>query len=133
MYKQWSSFPDVQQIVHTELVTREDGPAQKNHIQIDIILGTFLVNGMPITSLPDEIANHRSFRRIFGATCFEVQPTCSGSFCTVFKYNDCTYYFKIEMKQLIVTEVRADGDVFEMIPGEKFGDDVSNFIINKNI
>lgn len=123
IFKQWKSFPKVRQVVHTELMTTDESD-QTNHIQFDIILGTFLVNGMPISSLPEDISNHPSFQRIFGSTFFEVQPTENGRFCTRYKYNDCSYYFKIEKEQLIVHEVRANGDVFEMIPHAIFEDDI---------
>lgn len=130
IFKQWSSFPNVQQVVHTELVTIDEGE-QNDHIQIDVILGTFLVNGMPISSLPDVIVNDNSFKRMFGSTYFEVQPIESGRFCTLYKYNDCNYYFAIEMEQLIVREVRANGDVYEMIPHEMFGKDIP-FILQQD-
>lgn len=131
-FAQWTSIPKVPQVVHTELMMREESAqTQTNHIQFDIILGTFLVNDMPISGLSDVILNHDSFKRIFGSTCFEVQPIRNGTFCTRNKYNDCSYYFKKETEQLIVKEIRSNGDEFEMIPYKVFGDDIP-YILQHN-
>ncbi|XP_037034763.1 uncharacterized protein LOC119073424 [Bradysia coprophila] len=130
VFTKWSSFPEVQQVVHTELVNREEG-VQTNYVQIDIIAGTFLVNGMPISNLPDSIVNNDSFKRTFGSTCFEVQPNHSGIFCTRYKYNDCSYHFKLEKDEVIVKEVRTDGDVYELIPINKFGKDIPYVLQHK--
>lgn len=122
-FKKWKSFLNVPQVVHTEVITREDS-TQNNGIQIDVILGTFLVNGLPISSLPEVIKNHNLFIRTFGSTILEVQPTKDGTFCTRLKYNDCTYSFKMEWGQLIIKEVRPNGDILELIPNEAFGEDI---------
>lgn len=130
IFKQWKSFPKSQQVVYTELVARgtKADTVETNHIEIDVILGTFLVNGMPVSGLSEAITRHPLFKRVFGSTIFEVQPTQNGTFCTRFQYNDCNYSFKMDTKQLIVKEIRSNGETYELIPNEEFDVDIPSIL-----
>lgn len=43
-------------------------------LQINVIDGTFLVDGLPCKNLPRSILSHDVFQRLFGQSTFMVQP-----------------------------------------------------------
>lgn len=104
--------------------TIEGGAQQK--VSIDIISGSFLVNGLPLARLPSYILDSESYRWFFGSLAFEVQPDSQNSFSTVKKYNNCIYTFKKENDEVIITERNdSNGAERELIHYSKFKGDFS--------
>jgi hypothetical protein len=52
-------------------------------IEVDIVGGSFLVNGSPCSRLPRIISAHRLYRRLFDNATFVVQPLADGGYGTV--------------------------------------------------
>lgn len=125
-FDEWKSFERVQQVIYVK-VTALDG--LDHYIEIDVILGKFLVDGLPISGLPDEITSHKLFQRLFGPTRnFEVQPTENRTFCTKFMYNSCHFFFQMLNSNLIIKEQQSDGKLFELIPHSSLSKEVPNIL-----
>lgn len=73
-------------------------------VTIDIITGSFLVDGLPLSRLPSEIIHSPTYRWFFGDVVFEVQPDAQRNFATVHKFNECSYEFKMIDGRIIITE-----------------------------
>lgn len=102
-----------------ELLTVDTIARQK--VTIDIITGTFLVNGLPLSRLPAYILDSDVYRWCFGNAAFEVQPDSHNSFSTIKRYNDCIYTFKKINEQTTITERNMiSGVERELIHHSKF-------------
>lgn len=99
-------------------------------VTIDIITGSFLVDGLPLSRLPSEIMNSGIYRWFFGNVVFEVQPDAQGSFCTAQKYNKCSYEFKVKNGNIIITEKNADNVEKELIDKSIFEDEFPHLLVN---
>lgn len=73
--------------------TTFSGSAGKNTLQVDIIGGSFLVNGAPIGRLPSSITTHEDYVRLFGNATFEVQPALGGGWRTVQGSDVASFFF----------------------------------------
>lgn len=90
-------FPQILDVVATI-----DGIEQT--VTIDIITGTFLVDSLPLSRLPNEVIHSESYRWFFEDVVFEVQPDAQHNFSTKNKYNNCTYEFKMIGDEIIIIE-----------------------------
>ncbi|CAD7966336.1 unnamed protein product, partial [Amoebophrya sp. A25] len=70
--------------------TLEKANGQRQLLQMDVVGGTFLVDGAPCGRLPDEIVNHPDYTRIFQRSIFSVHPVGSGLYKTSAKLNGAT-------------------------------------------
>lgn len=107
--------------IFTELLTVDtivDG-VQKT-VTIDIITGSFLVNGLPLSRLPSCILESDVYQRLFGDIAFEVQPDNQHSFSTIKKYSECIYEFKKVNQNIIIVERNSSGSERELIHPNKF-------------
>lgn len=84
-------------------------------VTIDIITGSFLVNGLPLSRLPNYILESEVYQWFFGDLAFEVQPDNQKSFSTLKKYNDCLYEFKKLDDNIIIIERSDNGIERELI------------------
>lgn len=137
--KQWpraesSSFktcdfhPDYSQILQVTMTILTE-----QFVTIDIISGSFLVNGFPLTSLPRAIMNSNIYREFFGNVVFEVQPDNRSNFSTRLKYNNCGYEFRTINSQIIITERKSDESdgsiVKELIDHSKLENDFPYYLV----
>lgn len=94
-----SDFP---QIIQTTVV----GSGQT--VTIDMITGSFLVDGMPLSRLPSSIMLSEVYRWFFGNVVFEVQSETQCRFSTKREYNcddiKVSYDFEMINNQVIITE-----------------------------
>eukprot|EP00392_Amoebophrya_sp_AT5.2_P015255 g15456.t1 len=63
-------------------------------IDIDIVDGTFLIDGAPCKRLPRSIVDDPLYARTFGAAIFGVQPVGGGVYKTAVEVDGAWYYFK---------------------------------------
>ncbi|KAJ6643823.1 hypothetical protein Bhyg_08788, partial [Pseudolycoriella hygida] len=104
----------------------------RNHVQIDLITGEFLVNNFPVARLPTNITSSQLFQRVFSNYIFEVQPDECNSFTTVHKYNECNYEFGwTYSNELIITEHATYGMDFELIPMAVLRDQIPELLVEK--
>lgn len=95
------------------LVTDVIIESKKQIVTIDIITGSFLVDGFPLSRLPDDILESDIYRWFFGSVVFEVQPD-GASFSTVHRFNNCCYEFNSN-KDIIISERNANQSEKELI------------------
>lgn len=87
--------------------------SKKQVVTIDIITGSFLVDGFPLSRLPKQILKSESYNWFFKNVVFEVQPD-GESFSTVAPINNCCYEFKL-IDPIIITERTANDVSKELI------------------
>ncbi|XP_031635809.1 uncharacterized protein LOC116348812 isoform X2 [Contarinia nasturtii] len=77
--------------------------SRRQFVTIDIITGSFSVDGFPLSRLPEHILNSGIYQWFFGQVVFEVIPD-GDNFSTVHKFNNCIYEFKLIDNKVIITE-----------------------------
>ncbi|XP_055313653.1 uncharacterized protein LOC129574965 isoform X2 [Sitodiplosis mosellana] len=95
-------------------------------ITIDIITGAFSVEGLPVSRLPTDTIQNELYQWFFGQTTFPVQPDAENSFSTLQKHNDCSYNFRKNENDTIITERTDEGLEKELLPHYIFRDDFPN-------
>lgn len=98
-------------------------------VTIDIITGSFLVDGLPLSRLPNVVMHSDSYRWFFEDIVFEVQPDAQHNFSTVQKYNDCSYEFKMIDHKLIIIERQGNVVERELIDHIEFEDDFPYYLV----
>lgn len=118
------SFPDAL-IISVTIATNV------NYVQIGLLSGEFLVNNLPVSRLPKTITEHPQFQRVFEEFIFEVQEA-NGRFDTKFKHKNSHYSFQADggTDDILITERRDNGDVYELIPEEKFANEIPHLLQN---
>ena len=96
---------------------------ESRYISIDCIRGIFLVDGMTIGFLPENITSNELFLRVFGDYIFEVQSTkLSNIYITKHSYHDYKnvyyqFHFDDHTKHLTITEQHENTDeIYQLIP-----------------
>ncbi|KAJ7521861.1 hypothetical protein O6H91_19G071900 [Diphasiastrum complanatum] len=102
-------------------------------LQMDILRGSFLVDGCPVARLPATITGHQDYRRVFGSHVFQVQPAAasSGTFVSVHKLNNSVFTFALmgEDKRLVVKERRHDESELELFPSRFLSGDLPRLLV----
>jgi hypothetical protein len=76
---------------------------------INVLDGTVLLDGLPLSRLPANILRHPLYQRCFGSSNFEVQPTAAGVLQTLHHVAGKRYEFLVHSSgQLLVEEVDCD-------------------------
>lgn len=116
-------------IIAAEYIVNIDSKSKMNVLQtitIDIITGAFSVEGLPVSRLPNEMIQNEFYQWFFGQTTFPVQPDAENNFSTLQKHNDCSYYFRENNADIIITERTDNGLEKELLPYHLFRDDFPN-------
>lgn len=121
-WTQWKPLPNSSN--HLFQTTQPDG----HHLSVDILRGTFLVNGYPPSHLPENITGDPLFKSFFESNTFRVQRESSGKFRTVDRYHGLHYEFMKNATTLIIRQLREhDGEnhssssgFMELVPRELF-------------
>lgn len=94
------------QIYESFPVLASDG--SEHHIYMDSIFGRFLVDGLPVSRLPEDIVRSPNYQRVFQNAEFTVQPNLRNGvtiFSTTSKYENRTYQFYQEDGTTIIQEL----------------------------
>lgn len=98
-------------------VTSKEG---QQIIQLNILDGTFLVNGAPVKRLPESIEKSDTYRRIFGLAIFEVQRVGNG-YITQQPLHNALWKFKEKSGQVYITQCGLDAvDECLLVPHTHF-------------
>lgn len=92
-------------------------------LQFDILSGSFLINGAPISCLPSQIANHPLYRSIFEHKSFTIYPDKEPrTYVTKNKYKDSRFKFtSLTSKDIkIQEEIEKENLTLELLPKEIF-------------
>ncbi|CAM4824603.1 unnamed protein product [Rotaria magnacalcarata] len=113
-----------------------DGQYESVRISIDCFKGAFLVNGMRVGYLPEEITSNSLFICTFGQHVFETQPAEScNKYITKHSYHDNKVYYEFifdnRTRQLTIQERHQTGDIYVLIPNSCFTSEFCNeFVFN---
>ncbi|KAK0630434.1 hypothetical protein B0T17DRAFT_589950 [Bombardia bombarda] len=110
-----------------------DGNTSTN-ITLNLLTGSLLVNGYPLSKLPQEYQTHPTFVRLFGGQVLEVMPmsTIDGmQFSTCREQMEWTVHFALIEKELVIqAQKRSRPDIWEYIPHERLEGDFSATFLN---
>ena len=114
-----------------------DGQYQSSKISIDFLRGTFLINGMTIGFLPEEITSNPLFTRVFGDHVFEVQAgEQNNTYTTKYSYHGdrkvhYEFSYNYSHKHLIIEERYIQTNVrYELIPSSCFQTEFPDLFIS---
>ena len=120
----------------------QSGAGCRCTLHVDILRGSFLVNGNPVGRLPQEITDSEAYVRLFGHNIFEVQTAADGSYTTGPLDSVCFGFAVHPDGEVLVTEKRycAAADTEEeteswrkamLVPHDAFKGDVPADLVNK--
>ena len=116
-----------------------DGRYGSAVISIDCLTGTFLVNGMTIGYLPEQITSNPLFIRVFGDHVFEVQATeFSQTYITKQSYHGSRrvrydFHFDTQSERLTIREDHTEtNEQYELIPQTCFTNDLPDAFISNH-
>ncbi|KAG0619346.1 hypothetical protein M758_4G132600 [Ceratodon purpureus] len=115
--------------------TFEHKSGRKMTLQMDILRGSFLVDGCPVARLPTTITSHQDYGRVFGKHVFQVQPAAGspGSFVTCYKLNGSKFTFAlVDGNRLLVTERQNGGCELQLFPNRFFKGDLPKLLIEEH-
>ncbi|KAF3484464.1 uncharacterized protein GIQ15_03788 [Arthroderma uncinatum] len=103
-----------------ETKTPSEPGAHSMVVSYNILNGSLLVNGLPLTRLPPSYTLHATYRRIFGEKILEVVPSTMADM--VFETRDkqcghhgCQVHFRMHNSELII-RTSICGRIYELIP-----------------
>ncbi|KAG1816833.1 uncharacterized protein BJ212DRAFT_1299561 [Suillus subaureus] len=113
LIEQWSIFG-----LHTsatcagkcETVPLDDSSHQTIHLYM--LMACLLVNGSPLTRLPDRFLQHPSYITLFGHQVFDVFPTKIPGMEFVAKA--IIHHFKMHSRDIVIQSQHEDGDLLEL-------------------
>ena len=103
-------------------------------VTFNLLTGTLLVNGFPLSKLPDNFRTDPAFVRLFSDQVLEVVPsTHTGmQFCACRKQKGWIVHFALVDQKLIIRAVcPATNETWEHIPPETFSGDLPRSFITK--
>jgi hypothetical protein len=114
-----------------------DGQYQSVTLSIDCLRGTFLVDGMTIGFLPENITSNELFLRVFDHHVFEVQPDkSSNTYITKHSYHDTkkvryTFHFDDRTNHLTIYEqYEQTDDMFQLISHKCFENELPDAFVS---
>ncbi|EKD21257.1 hypothetical protein MBM_00370 [Drepanopeziza brunnea f. sp. 'multigermtubi' MB_m1] len=114
--------------VQTEVPSRDGNSVLKIHL--NILSGSFLVNGYPLSRLPLPYESHESYRRLFGRRVLEVVPSqiAGMTFESRKEIHGYQVHFHLSDEDLIIKALK-DGNEYELFPLRAFeGDFPKSFV-----
>lgn len=119
------------QILEISASIKKRSRTSVNYVTIDLITGSFLVNFLPVSRLPEEITQTDLFNRTFEDFVFEVQPNSSRSFSSVHEFNGKSYEFTLAIDNIIIVERNKDGNECRLVPSEVLINEIPPLLIEK--
>jgi hypothetical protein len=91
----------------------------RGHLQVhyNILTGELLVNGLPLTRLPEQYERHDDYERLFGSLILNVMPSNLPGmrFCTTQKFQGHIVHFGMQDQDLLV-RLEVNGSYLDLIP-----------------
>ena len=119
-FKRWKQADSPHQHLFLNECSINDNEKEIHTLQMNIITGSFLIDGHPLGRLPLNIVYHKDFQRIFGSVIFEVQPDCPNTYKTRYPYRSSHYSFHLSGELLIIKEMKGDASEYQLIPHHLF-------------
>ena len=108
--------------------TELESESKRVTVHIDIINGSFLINGNSCNCLPKSITDHLVYKRVFGDSLFHVESVGEESYKTSLPVRGSYYVFQVDPSKLypLITQLREDGRKFQLVPSATFVDAQNN-------
>ncbi|KAL0564280.1 hypothetical protein V5O48_017771, partial [Marasmius crinis-equi] len=127
----WTTLPNPNDCWMT---CRSGNPLVNNRqtIHFNLITGQLLVDGKPLSRLPDEYTNHSVYLRIFGKTILDVVPPNPSERDAHFVSKEKVHGYQISFilrGSNLVIRAKLDGRRFVLIPSDRFRGDIPDDLI----
>ncbi|KAI0477366.1 hypothetical protein GGR56DRAFT_636982 [Xylariaceae sp. FL0804] len=126
----WKALTDDRDHIVTSLTSATDG-LKRMRISLDLLTGSFLVDGCPLSRLPSEYQEHPTYQRLFGSQILEVIPSERPGmrFSASRQQQGWNVHFSSFESELIIRAYREE-EVWEFIPPVKLTGDFPILLIN---
>ncbi|KAF5635112.1 uncharacterized protein FTJAE_6495 [Fusarium tjaetaba] len=93
-------------------------------VHVSLLTGELLVNGIPVSRLPQKYETHREYQKLFGTANMEVMPSKlpGMSFCATKTFHGYTVHLGMETKKGVddlLVHLSRNGFTLELIPSKK--------------
>ncbi|KAF5693005.1 hypothetical protein FDENT_2443 [Fusarium denticulatum] len=107
-------------------------------VHVSLLTGELLVNGSPVSRLPQKYETHREYQKLFGSATMEVMPSNlpGMSFCATKTFHGYTVHLGMRRTKGaddLLVRLSKDGSTLELIPSRKIqgyfpGDFNNNYV-----
>ncbi|EWZ78101.1 hypothetical protein FOWG_17578 [Fusarium oxysporum f. sp. lycopersici MN25] len=105
----------------------------RGHLQVhyNILTGELLVNGLPLTRLPEQYERHDDYERLFGSLILNVMPSNLPGmrFCTTQQFEGHIVHFGMQGQDLLV-RLEVNESYLDLIPSRTLRDMLPHFFVN---
>ncbi|KAG2744148.1 hypothetical protein P692DRAFT_20809618 [Suillus brevipes Sb2] len=104
-------------------------------IHLDMLTARLLVNGKPLTRLPDNILQHTSYTLLFGHQVLDVFPSKlpDVEFATKTKIHGFEIFFGMRDGDVVIQSQREDGHRLELMPPKKLLPDIPGLLVKGHV
>ncbi|KLO83690.1 uncharacterized protein LW93_472 [Fusarium fujikuroi] len=107
-------------------------------VHVSLLTGQLLVNGLPVSRLPQKYETHREYQKLFGLATMEVMPSNlpGMSFCATKMFHSYTVHLGMQTKKGIddlLVRVSKNGLTFHLIPSRNLQDLFPNSFTNNHV
>ncbi|CZR47791.1 uncharacterized protein FPRO_13458 [Fusarium proliferatum ET1] len=107
-------------------------------VHVSLLTGQFLVNGLPVSRLPQKYETHREYQKLFGSATLEVMPSNMPgmSFCATKMFHLYTVHLGMQTKKGVddlLVHVSKNGLTFNLIPSRNLRDLFPNDFTNNHV
>ncbi|KAF5620121.1 hypothetical protein F52700_11441 [Fusarium sp. NRRL 52700] len=93
-------------------------------VHVSILTGQLLVNGSPVSRLPQRYETHRDYQKLFGSTTMEVMPSNLPGmrFCMTKMIYGYTVHLRVQTKKCVddlLVRLSKNGSTWHLIPSRK--------------
>ena len=108
----------------------EDGAASLS-VHYNVLDGSLLVNGSPLSRLPREYESHPTFKRLFKTQIVYVVPSKTSDMVFEARENlhQCQVYFRMHESELII-RAKREGRLYELLPLHSLHGDFPQAFVN---
>ncbi|KAG1751044.1 hypothetical protein EDB19DRAFT_1903894 [Suillus lakei] len=104
-------------------------------VHIDLLTARLLVDGKPLTRLPDRFLRHTSYTVLFGHQVLDVFPTKKPGveFVTKATIHGFQIFFGMRNGHVVIQSQRENGHLIELIPREKLLLDIPALLVQDHV
>lgn len=113
-----------------------DGKGQSGEpvgVHYDFLAGQLLVNYSPLSRLPPEYEQHKSYIEIFGRSIFQAVPSLvkGMQFTSKQKHFGYELHFGLEQESgMLLLQARKDGKIFDLVPNQALSGSLPNTFVD---
>ncbi|KAF5718422.1 hypothetical protein FMUND_5281 [Fusarium mundagurra] len=122
-------------IISDHWVTETTGNLQ---VHVSLLTGQLLVNGIPVSRLPQKYESHPEYQKLFGSATMEVMPSSlpGMSFCATKMFHSYTVHLGMQTKKGVadlLVRLSKDSSTLDLMPSRKLkgyfpGDFIDNHV-----